>query len=63
LLKDLCAASEVSDVLKKPVSEGNYGTKTGKGIFEWSPEEIQEKNRKREKILIDFMLKEEKGNL
>jgi len=63
LLKDLCAASEVSDVLKKPVSEGNYGTKTGKGIFEWSPEEIQEKNRKREKMLIDFMLREEKGRL
>lgn len=60
LLKDLCATSDVSDTLQRPVRNGNYGTKTGQGIFNWTPEEIERTGRKREKILIDFMLREEK---
>jgi len=55
LLKDLCNSSEVSKILEEPVKSGNYGTKTGSGIFEWTEEEIEKIRKDRESILIDFM--------
>lgn len=55
LLKDLCNSSEVSKILEEPVKSGNYGIKTGNGIFEWTQEEIENTRKERESILIDFM--------
>lgn len=52
LLPDLCSSGEVSEVLSDPVANGNFGCKTGRGIFEWSEEEIEETKKKREQILI-----------
>jgi 3-hydroxybutyryl-CoA dehydrogenase len=55
LLPELCSSGEVSRVLSDSAANGDLGCKTGRGIFEWSEEEIDETNRKREQILIDFI--------
>jgi 3-hydroxybutyryl-CoA dehydrogenase len=52
LLPELCSSGEVSRVLSDPAANGDFGTKTGSGIFEWSEDEIEETNRKREQILV-----------
>jgi 3-hydroxybutyryl-CoA dehydrogenase len=52
LLPELCSSGEVSRVLSDPAANGDLGCKTGRGIFEWNEEEIDETNRKREHILI-----------
>lgn len=55
LLPDLCNSGDVSKVLSEPVANGDFGCKTGKGIFEWDQEEIENTKKGREKMLIDFL--------
>ena len=42
LLPHLAAATEVSAVLRQKVEQGELGVKTGKGVYEWTPEEAEE---------------------
>ena len=38
LVPDLESATEISPLLKEKVKQGELGTKTGKGFYEWTPE-------------------------
>ena len=43
------ADSEVPDVVRKMVEAGHYGTKTGKGFYEYTPESIEEAQAERDR--------------
>jgi 3-hydroxybutyryl-CoA dehydrogenase len=58
MMPDLCDSHEVSRVLKDPVDKGNYGAKTGTGIYDWTPEGLAKIRKMREKILIEWLLKD-----
>jgi 3-hydroxybutyryl-CoA dehydrogenase len=58
MMPDLCDSHKVSPVLKDPVDKGNYGAKTGTGIYDWTPEGLAKIRKMREKILIEWLLKD-----
>jgi 3-hydroxybutyryl-CoA dehydrogenase len=43
LVQDMRSDREVHDVIKRLVAQGNLGTKTGRGIYEYTPESVEEK--------------------
>ena len=53
LLKHLASSSEPSQILKDAVEKGDLGFKSGKGIQEWTPEEVAASKRR----LNDHLLK------
>ncbi|MBR6503991.1 MAG: 3-hydroxyacyl-CoA dehydrogenase family protein, partial [Firmicutes bacterium] len=53
LLKHLASSTEPSHILKDAVEKGDLGFKSGKGIQEWSPEEVAASKRR----LNDHLLK------
>jgi 3-hydroxybutyryl-CoA dehydrogenase len=61
--KDMCNSAEPLPIMKKLVAEGNLGAKTGKGLYEWTPEKLKEISKKREQVLVQWLkedLKESK---
>jgi 3-hydroxybutyryl-CoA dehydrogenase len=50
-------------ILKDLVRRGHFGLKSGKGIYDWSSERIQDKRNRRERALINFLRQDqaEKG--
>jgi len=58
MMPDLCDSHDVSPVLKDPVDKGNYGAKTGTGIYDWTPEGLAKIRKMREKILIEWLQKD-----
>ena len=53
LLKHLASSQEPSHILKDAVEKGDLGFKSGKGIQEWTPEEVAASKRR----LNDHLLK------
>jgi len=58
LFKYLDTSREASPLLKEKVQQGNLGFKTGKGIYEWSPQKIYETRQKLLEYLIDWAKKQ-----
>ncbi len=52
LNKDLNASPGISATVTSKVEEGKLGLKTGGGLFEYTPEEIQQLTQKRGKLLL-----------
>jgi 3-hydroxyacyl-CoA dehydrogenase len=46
--------------MKKLVSDGNFGAKSGQGFYNWQ-EEGSHINERREKVLIHFLKLDEEG--
>lgn len=55
LMKDLCSSSQPSSLLTDAVKKGRLGTKSGTGLYEWSPESISQITKAREEELIRFL--------
>ncbi|WP_138204579.1 3-hydroxyacyl-CoA dehydrogenase family protein [Haloimpatiens lingqiaonensis] len=55
LFKDLCNQTEPSKLLNDRVSEGKLGTKKGAGIYNWTDEEINSIQKKRQELLMYFL--------
>ncbi|MDR3090132.1 MAG: 3-hydroxyacyl-CoA dehydrogenase family protein [Desulfobulbaceae bacterium] len=53
--KELSAAGEAPDFVKKLIAAGELGLKSGQGLYSWSPERIEERRSAREKSLIRFL--------
>lgn len=51
ILPSLNVQSVVPDAVSQRVSRGEYGTKTGRGFYEWTPEEIASTTRRRDAIV------------
>jgi 3-hydroxybutyryl-CoA dehydrogenase len=59
LLGDLCNDAKVPALLVEAKEKGNLGTKTGKGLFDWSDTEKLNKIKKtRETILLEWLQKD-----
>ncbi|WP_110954159.1 3-hydroxyacyl-CoA dehydrogenase family protein [Anaerosinus massiliensis] len=58
LYEDLCDRKDPSDVLKKAVAEGNLGSKTGTGLYQWTPDALAKIKKTRENILIEWLQKD-----
>ena len=58
LMKDLCRATDPSPLLVDCVRKGCLGTKTGNGLYDWTPESIAEVRQARGKVIIESLKKD-----
>lgn len=58
---DLADDKDGSPVLKQCVDEGRLGAKTGTGLYPWTPEELENIERRREEVLIEWLKKDKTG--
>ena len=61
LFEDLANTQEVSNLLKEPVSRGDLGAKTGKGIYPWPESQLKETLRLRERTLVEWLKRDREG--
>jgi len=62
MMPELCDTHDVSKVLKEPVEKGAYGAKTGTGIYDWTPDALAALRKMREKVLIEWLMKDKVMN-
>jgi len=55
LNKDLCNSTEPSKLLQSKVEAGNLGSKSGEGIYNWLPENLESKQKERAELLLYFL--------
>ena len=55
LLPDLDRGTDPHEVLSALVREGNLGTKTGRGIYDWSDRDLDELNAERDRELLALL--------
>lgn len=55
LFKDLCNYTEPSKLMQKKVETGKLGSKSGQGFYNWSSEELENKQKERADILFYFL--------
>lgn len=58
LLEHLSNSTEVSPLLKEAMEKKNLGSKTGQGLYEWTPEKLAKVKHAREKNLIEWLFKD-----
>lgn len=58
LMPDLCDSHDVPAALKKAMAAGTLGAKTGTGLYEWTPEALAKIKQEREKVLIEWLRKD-----
>ncbi len=55
---DLCVSTVPSPLLKGATEKGNLGAKTGKGFYDWKPEDLARLKGNRETNLIEWLQKD-----
>ncbi|MEK4556011.1 3-hydroxyacyl-CoA dehydrogenase family protein [Jeotgalicoccus sp. FSL K6-3177] len=55
LFKELSKADSSGETIMNLVEQGQYGSKNGRGFYEWGEEASREINSRREKMLIEFL--------
>lgn len=60
LFEDLSDRKEIFSEMQQLVENGNYGPKTGKGYYEWTPELTSQMEHEREEELIHWLKKDMK---
>ncbi|MDR2503947.1 MAG: 3-hydroxyacyl-CoA dehydrogenase family protein [Deltaproteobacteria bacterium] len=58
-LGDKLYAGKSLKLLKDAVKRGELGLKSGKGIYDWPPERVQERRSRREQALIEFIRRDQ----
>jgi 3-hydroxybutyryl-CoA dehydrogenase len=58
-LGDKLYAGKSPKILKDSLARGDLGLKSGKGIYNWTPEKVQEARNRREQALINFRLQDQ----
>src|SRR5699024_66130 len=59
LFKELSKADSSGETIMNLVEQGQYGSKNGRGFYEWGEEASREINSRREKMLIEFLKNDE----
>jgi len=62
LFKDLCNSAEPSKLLKDKVEAENLGSKSGKGFYDWTIEDLEKKQKERAELLEYFLKEDMKKN-
>ena len=62
LFKDLCNSAEPSKLLRDKVEAENLGSKSGKGFYSWSTENLEKKQKERAEVLGYFLKEDMKKN-
>lgn len=60
LFSDLSNASRPSELLRKLVEDGHLGLKSGKGVYDWTPEMKEKMVKARTETLIDFLKRDKR---
>jgi 3-hydroxybutyryl-CoA dehydrogenase len=55
LFKDLCNSLEPSKLIKMKVENGELGSKSGKGFYNWGPDILEKKQKERAELLSYFL--------
>ena len=55
---DVCNATDPSPLLTQKVRAGNLGVKTGRGLYEWSPERAQALRHERDRVLLRWLVED-----
>ncbi len=61
MLKHISSSTEVSPVLTEKIAKGEFGVRTGKGFYTWSPEMVQEVKEERDRQLIQWLKEDRAG--
>ena len=61
LNSELAADKLGSEMMRNCVEKGLLGAKSGSGLYNWDKDKLAEIQRKREKILIDWLKKDLSG--
>ena len=59
LFKDLCNYSEPFKLMQDKVEAGNLGSKSGQGFYNWSPKELEIKQKERVEVLSYFLQRDQ----
>ena len=59
LFKDLCNYSEPFKLMQNKVEAGNLGSKSGQGFYNWSPKELEMKQKERVEVLSYFLQRDQ----
>lgn len=55
LVKELCNSTKPSKLLQSKVENGKLGSKTGEGIYNWTPDALEKKQKERTEVLSYFL--------
>lgn len=58
---ELADDKDGSPVLKQCVDAGRLGAKSGTGLYPWTPEDLEDIERRREEVLIEWLKKDKTG--
>ena len=62
LFKDLCNSLEPSKLIKMKVENGELGSKSGQGFYNWEPEILKKKQKERAELLLYFLERDSEKN-
>ncbi|MEN6568247.1 MAG: 3-hydroxyacyl-CoA dehydrogenase NAD-binding domain-containing protein [Veillonellales bacterium] len=63
LMQDLCNSEGVSPLLQEAVEKGTLGSKTGTGLYKWTPEALEKIKAIRENNLLEWLQKDKEIEL
>lgn len=55
LLKEISASRSIPPAVDRLVKEGHYGVKSGRGIYEYTPERIEERQSRRDRLFLQLV--------
>lgn len=59
LFSELCSSRDVSPTLLDAVRRGDLGYSTGRGLYEWPPEKLEQIQKNRQETLIEWLKKDQ----
>jgi len=55
LLKEIASSRKLPPAVGRLVQEGHYGVKSGRGIYEYTPERIEEQQSRRDRLFLQLV--------
>ena len=55
LLKEIASSRKLPPAVGRLVQEGHYGVKSGRGIYEYTPERIEERQSRRDRLFLQLV--------
>jgi 3-hydroxyacyl-CoA dehydrogenase len=55
LLQEISSSRSLPPAVDRLVKEGRYGVKTGRGIYDYTPERIEERQSRRDRLFLQLV--------